>query len=135
MEKLKLFGLMTLSAVATTADAPQGRHQALGALLSLSKSILFMIALCGRPLHARPSTLCNRLLRTLTLLLETRIIIKISTHPCYSRHFKKNPKWPIQKTEFFNSANSQYFFQKFHGLVLGLVCGRSTNRLEDLVAL
>jgi hypothetical protein len=22
---------------------------------------------------------------------------------------------------FFNSANSQYFFQKFHGLVLGLI--------------
>ena len=26
-----------------------------------------------------------------------------------------------KNTEFFNSANSQYFFQKFHGLVLGLV--------------
>ena len=25
------------------------------------------------------------------------------------------------KTEFFNFANSQYFFQKFHGLVLWLV--------------
>ena len=27
----------------------------------------------------------------------------------------------LKKTEFFNSANSQYFFQNFHGLVLGLV--------------
>ena len=71
----------------TRRKAAHGRHQALGALLSLSKSILFMIALCGRPLHARPSTLCNRLLRTLTLLLETRIFRKFSTHPCYSRHF------------------------------------------------
>ena len=34
------------------AARPHGRHQSLlGALLSLSKSILFMIALCGRPLH------------------------------------------------------------------------------------
>ena len=43
-------------------------------------------------------------LRSCCIGLETRMIIKISTHPCYSRHF----------------ANSQYFFQ-FQGLVLWLV--------------
>jgi hypothetical protein len=32
-------------------------------------------------------TLCNRLLRTLTLLLSTRLIIKISTHPWYPSSF------------------------------------------------
>ena len=25
---------------------------------------------------------------------------------------KKNPKWPTQKTEVFNTVNSQYFFAK-----------------------
>ena len=30
-------------------------------------------------------------------------------------------KWPTQKTEILKIANSQYFFQKFYGLVLGLV--------------
>ena len=34
---------------------------------------------------------------------------------------KKKSKWPTQKTEFFKITNSQYFFQKFYGLVLGLV--------------
>ena len=34
---------------------------------------------------------------------------------------KKNLNGRLKKTEFFNSANSQYFFEKFHGLVLGLV--------------
>ena len=38
-----------------------------------------------------------------------------------NKKFKKNTKWPLKKTEFFNSANSQYFFQKYYGLVLGLV--------------
>ena len=33
---------------------------------------------------------------------------------------KKNPKWPPQKTEFFNFPNSQYF-QICQGLGLGLV--------------
>ena len=34
---------------------------------------------------------------------------------------EKKSKWPTQKTEFFNSANSQYLWKKFQGLVLGLV--------------
>ena len=29
-----------------------------------------------------------------------------------NKKFKKNTKWPLKKTEFFNSANSQYFLQK-----------------------
>jgi hypothetical protein len=33
-------------------------------------------------------------------------------------NLKKKSK---MSAEFFNSANSQYFFQKFQGLVLGLV--------------
>ena len=43
--------------------------------------------------------------------LETRLIIKILTHPCYPRNFdlifmgmkefKINPKWPSQKTQVF----------------------------------
>ena len=57
--------------------------------------------------------------------LETRVIIKISTHlpTCYTIIFdwfeawgkqiffyeKKNPKWPTQKTDFFKTTNSQYF--------------------------
>ena len=39
---------------------------------------------------------------------------------------KKNKNGRLKKTEIFNSPNSQYFFQKFHGLVLGLV------RLNDV---
>ena len=31
------------------------------------------------------------------------------------------PTTRTQKTEFFNSANSQYFLQKFQGFVFGLV--------------
>ena len=27
----------------------------------------------------------------------------------------------LKKTEFFKTANSEYFFQKFHGLVLGFI--------------
>ena len=34
---------------------------------------------------------------------------------------KKKSKWPNQKTEIFNSPNSQFVSRKFHGLVLGLV--------------
>ena len=33
----------------------------------------------------------------------------------------KRIKMADSKNEIFNSPNSQYFFQKFHGLVLGLV--------------
>ena len=29
---------------------------------------------------------------------------------------KKNSRWPTQKTEFFKSANSQYFFLKILGI-------------------
>jgi hypothetical protein len=36
--------------------------------------------------------------------------------------FEKNiQNGRLKKTEFFNFANSQYFFVKFQGLVLGLV--------------
>ena len=89
-----------------------------------------MIALCGRPLHARPSTLCNRLLRTLTLLLETRIIIKISTQDTltdFHGNEAKKCKCVFLKKKF-KMADSKnippilnIFFQKFDGLVLGLV--------------
>ena len=49
-------------------------------------------------------------LRSCCFGLETRVIIKISTHPCYSRHFdwfswersKKNLKWTTQKNWVFN---------------------------------
>ena len=34
---------------------------------------------------------------------------------------KQNSKCRLKKTEFIKTANSQYFFQKFHGLVLGLI--------------
>ena len=34
---------------------------------------------------------------------------------------KKIKNGQIKKTEILNSANSQYFFQKCHGLVLGIV--------------
>ena len=57
--------------------------------------------------------------------LKIRLIIKISTHPCYPRNFdcfswgwsrkkneKKNPKWPTQKSMFYKTVNSQYFFAK-----------------------
>ena len=50
------------------------------------------------------TTLYNRLLRTLILLLETRIIIEILTHPCYSTHFDWfSWKWSI----FFWKKNSK----------------------------
>ena len=34
---------------------------------------------------------------------------------------KKNQNGRLKKTEIFNSLNSQYFFMKIYGLVLGLV--------------
>ena len=50
--------------------------------------------------------------------------IKTSTTntSCMDLAIKKISTWPTQKkTEIFKTCNSQYFFQKFHGLVLGLV--------------
>ena len=66
--------------------------------------------------------------------LETRVIIKILSHPWYRRTFdwfswgwsktfffeKKVQNGQLKKTEFFKIANSQNFLWKFHGLVLGL---------------
>ena len=55
--------------------------------------------------------------------LEIRVIIKISSHPWYPINFvtdlnrdEAKKKWPTQKTEIFNSANSQYFFAKISGI-------------------
>ena len=71
-------------------------------------------------------TLYNVILRIAMNFLETRVMIKISIHPCCPRNFdwfswgwskkkkfeKKNWKWRLKKIEFFNSLNSQYFFVK-----------------------
>merc|ERR1712051_898216 len=68
--------------------------------------------------------------------LETRVIIKISTHPCYPRTFdyfswdkakkkiffkKKIPKWPTQKNLILPNGQFSIFFAKLNGWVLGLV--------------
>jgi hypothetical protein len=65
--------------------------------------------------------------------LETRLIIKISAHPCYPRNFdcfscdeakkkleKKNPKWPTKKMSFSKPSILNIFSLKFQGLVLWL---------------
>jgi hypothetical protein len=52
--------------------------------------------------------------------LEIRVIIKILIQPCYPRTFdnfigdeaKKIQNGRPKKTEFFKTANSQYFFTK-----------------------
>ena len=44
---------------------------------------------------------------------------------------KKESKCLTQKTEIFNSPNSQYFLQKFQGLVLGWV-GQIDAKVNDV---
>ena len=66
------------------------------------------------------------------IFLEIMVIIKFESHHATplicdwieyewckkKRKLKKNPNWPTQKTEFFNSANSQYFFAKISGIAM-----------------
>ena len=78
-------------------------------------------------------TLYNVILRIARNCLETRVIIKISIHPCCPRNFdwfsmgwsKKNKKIPkkkiqngwLKQIEFFNSLDSQYWVSRI-GLML-----------------
>jgi hypothetical protein len=57
--------------------------------------------------------------------LETRVNIRISTHPCSPRTFdcfswdlakKKIQNGQLKKTTFFKTINSQYFFTKLSGI-------------------
>jgi hypothetical protein len=48
--------------------------------------------------------------------LETMIIIKIESHPFYRFSLGRSKKWPTQKTEYFKTTNSQYFFTKISGI-------------------
>ena len=65
-------------------------------------------------------TLCCISLGRCCFGLETRVIIKIWTHPCYPINVdwfslgwsKKIKMADSKKTEIFNSPNSQYFFMK-----------------------
>jgi hypothetical protein len=69
------------------------------------------------------STLCCICLRSCCLGLETGVIIKISTHPCYSKTLtwsKKKikkikiffSKWLTQKSEIFKTTNYRINFPK-----------------------
>ena len=64
-------------------------------------------------MHQRQMSSNVHMFRTCCFRLETREIIKISTHPCYpitdfyGDEAKKNPKFRLKKTEFFKTTNSQ----------------------------
>ena len=69
--------------------------------------------------------------------LETRVIIKILTHPCYPRNFdwfslgwsKKNKNFEKKKIKMADSKKPHFpappilniFSWKFHGLILGFL--------------
>ena len=111
------------------------RHLSVSLVPNLRKTMLSppklfnpWILTLGQPLrNAKPNVLHT--LRKCYFGLKTRIIIKISTHPCYPINFEwfswewsKKQNVRLKKTEIFNSLNSQLFFpQKFKGLLLGLV--------------
>ena len=80
------------------------------------------------------ATLYNVILRIAKNLLETRVIIKISTHPCYPRNFhwfswgwsRKRKKIEKKRFKMADSIFSippilNIFSRKFQGLVLGWV--------------
>ena len=55
-------------------------------------------------------------------MLETRVIINISAHPCYPTnmlidfHGLKKNKWLIKKTEIFKTTNFQKMLEKISGI-------------------
>ena len=76
-----------------------------------------------------PPKLCCISLHRCCFRLKTRVIIKISTHPCdpinvdwfFHEDFflkKKNQNGPLKKTEIFNSLNSPIFFANISGIGL-----------------
>ena len=79
--------------------------------------------ICGAYIFILPTLCCIRL-RRCCFGLETRVIIKISTNPCYPRNWlifmgmkqkkflKKNPNWPTQKNWVFQNRQFSIFFVK-----------------------